>query len=213
VREVPSWRGSRPMILIFGLAVLSGAIAGCSSTTGVSGTTTTLIPTPTTTTSTPSYGPSVAYTLQGAGYQYHVKAEALREEPEVTPQIGSPQGAPPGKEYVVATLSLTNPYSDRTEPMVFTDPSNSSLNLTGSQSGAWAPQFECGFSAGPPSNLCVAGTYTVVSDTASSDTSTGNPQLGPKASAQLVVAFGPFTPGPPLSDLLLYADATPIPSP
>lgn len=208
----------RRIVLPLVVAICLSFLAGCGSTTNNASSST----------SSPSRAGGGSHSTSGSsssgsgvsatsarvtlyGYQYLVNTFGLTPETSITANDQT-SDAPAGQEYLVATVNVSNPLSDRPEPIGPFDPNNGPQNgvlvLVANESSPWAKQLECpNQTQSNPDNL-PAGTCsipfetTVADSTQSFDASSG--QIPANGSAQLQLAVGPWPTLRPLSDLSLY---------
>lgn len=145
------------------------------------------------------------FRITDGGFPYVVSVSALRLAPEIA---GGAQSAPPGSDFVVADAEITNPLTDRSEPITPFDQGNTGTDVVLS-APADAPEFGCspaspaaspGEPGSPPG--CVQDVY-VVSDSLP----IGEGQIAPGSTVTIAITYPkPVPAGTDLSQVALYFD-------
>lgn len=141
--------------------------------------------------------------ITDGGFPYVVSVSALRLAPEIP---GGAQSAPPGSDFVVADVEITNPLTDRSEPITPFDQGNTGTDVVLS-APADAPEFGCSpaspaASPGEPDSPpgCVQDMY-VVSDSLP----IGEGQIAPGSTVTIAMTYPqPVPAGTDVSQVALY---------
>jgi hypothetical protein len=210
------WVSHAWVLILLLLGMLAGGCGGSKKAATANGTpvtstsTSTTQSTPVATTTQPR-GSSANVTAAG-GYVFRVSAAAPRAAVQIRYSSG-PQVAPPGKEFVTVVLHITNPLSDRPEPLEAAH-DLSGLGPSAIQFGFPAASVKAfGFSkatadcSGPtgipplPAGVCGLAVHPVSLTPASNGLI---PQIPAHGSVDLLVAAGPVPSTAPLGQITVY---------
>lgn len=146
------------------------------------------------------------------GYRYVVSVTTISAAASVSNYQDATNDAPPGEDFVIASLTVTNPLTDRSEPdITYTyngDPNGFILAVPISTVDSLGPGNPC--STDSPSGICLLNDTQMGTETPSPPDPI-DPQLGPARQSTVSVSYGPVPASVTSSRFSLYYDRYPYP--